>query len=339
MPTKLSLRLVTTTFVAAMAFPVAASAQEPAPVPQAAPSGDGRLPDGLFGQDRLVRIASIDQVEREQNRNAVGKLADMARNDTWADVRAAACRALGVLGSAEQMELLVYLSAYDANADVRSAAARAARRLSGEPEPEPAKPLFGQSPEEASAAAGSGPDDSGGFPMPSLINEEPVVDTRHFAFGFGSMGGYGIAAFDVRGRIATGADALPWVGFEIGGGWTPPDVYPIVSGLTADITDDDIRWKLISGAAAVLLYFHRWHYVPLRGGFDPGQGPYAILGYGFEHLNDEGFFSWGVEIGLLYHPVVKDWIGNVTDCQGDACADAAWPVIPYIRFSLHFYLV
>jgi hypothetical protein len=293
----------------------------------------------LFDQDRIVRLASVEQVERENNRRALGKLADLARNDAFADVRAAACRALGALGAREQLELLVYLSAYDANADVRAAAARAVRRLSGEPEPAPAGPIFEQDPEAAPAPAEGASGESGAFPMPSLLNEEPEVDTRHFAFGFGSMGGFGIAAFDVRGRIATGADALPWVGFEIGGGWTPPRVYPIVSGLTEDLVEDDIRWKLISGAAGLLLYFHRWHYVPLRGGFDPGQGPYAILGYGFEHLNDEGFFSWGIEIGLLYHPVVKDWIGNVTDCQGDACADAAWPVIPYVRFSLHFYLV
>ncbi len=339
MPRMLPLRVVAIAFAAAAAFPVTALAQEPAPAvtPAAESSGDGRLPDGLFDQDQLVRIAAIEQVERERNRRAVGKLADLARNDAFADVRAAACRVLGTLEAKEQMELLVYLAAYDANADVRAAAARAVRRIEGQPEPEPAGPIFEQAPEQDPGEAGT--DEGAGFPMPSLINEEPVVDTRHFAFGFGSMGGFGIAAFDVRGRIATGADALPWIGFEIGGGWTPPGGYPIVSGLTSDLVDDDIRWKLISGAAGLLLYFHRWHYIPIRGGFDPGQGPYAILGYGFEHLNDEGFFSWGIEIGLLYHPVVKDWIGNVTDCDGSACEDAAWPVIPFIRFSLHFYLV
>jgi hypothetical protein len=340
MPRTLTRRAGAALLAGAFAWPVTALAQEPVsdPVPAAAPAEEGRLPDGLFDKDRAVRVTAIEQVEREGNRRAVGKLADLARYDAFADVRAAACRALGTLEAKEQLELLVYLAAYDANADVRAAAARSVRRIEGQPEPEPERPIFAPETDAASAKAEDG-DEGGAFPMPSILQAEAEPVTRHFALGFGSMGGFGIAAFDVRGRIATGSDGLPWVGFEIGGGWTPPTGYQIVSGLTEEITDDDIRWKLISGAAGLLLYFHRWHYVPIRGGFDPGQGPYAVLGYGFEHLNDEGFFSWGIEVGLLYHPVVKDWIGNVTDCDGDACEEAVWPVIPYIRFSLHFYLV
>jgi len=334
MSKRLSAILTASIALAAATLPQPAAALEQEPAATDGPGETGRLPDGLFDGDRLVRIAAIEQVEREKNLGAAGKLADLARHDAFSDVRAAACRALGAIGAADQLELLVYLQTYDANADVRAAAGRAVRALTGEPE----RPIF-PAPADPDSEGKDGEIGDDGFPMPSLLSTEIEPTTRHLAFGLGTMGGFGIAAFDVRGRIATGSAALPWVGLEIGGGWTPPNGYQIVSGMTADITDDDVRWKLISGAASVLLYFHRWHYVPIRGGFDIGQGPYAILGYGFEHLNEEGFFSWGVEIGLLYHPVVEDWIGNVTDCSGDACASAAWPVIPFVRFSLHFYPV
>jgi hypothetical protein len=67
---------------------------------------------------------------------------------------------------------------------------------------------------------------------------------------------------------------------------------------------------------------------------------YGILGYGFEFLNQEGFFSWGVEAGITYQPMIHKRIDNLVDCsEGDSCSKSElWPVIPFVRFSLHFYL-
>lgn len=329
----------------AISVPLLGAAQETSPDPADRPAESSassdeprRLPSGLFDSDRVKRVEAIQEVRDEGIVKAVGKLASMARNDPYADVRGAACEALGELGGEKQLEMLVYLSVHDANAEVRAAADRAARRIRGERERETDEPIFPGGEEET-----AGPEEEQeGFPEPQVLSDDPQPVTRHFAFGLGTMGGYGIAALNVRGRVATGNSGLPWVGLEIGGGWTPPGGYQIIAGtVNEDITDDEIRWQLISGGAAVLLYLHRWHYLPIRGGFDIGQGPYAMLGYGFEHLNLEGFFSWGVEVGLLYHPVAGRYVERVTDCeQNDSCGDAEpWPVIPFIRFSLQFYLV
>ena len=107
------------------------------------------------------------------------------------------------------------------------------------------------------------------------------------------------------------------------------------------VTDDDARWKLISGGLAVLFYLHRNHYIPLRAGFDPGQGFYGQIGYGFEMLNKEGFFSWGLELGLLIHPGAVDWAREIVDPEdySDGADPKIWPVAPFARFVLHFYLI
>jgi len=305
-------------------------------------AGGQPLPPGLFDADPLVRVEAIGVVQRDRILGAEGKLADMARNDKYADARRAACEAIAELGFTEQVELLEYLAAYDANAQVRSAAAKAARKLTGQPEPADEKPIFG-TPEPAEGEGDQPPADPGDdYVKPTLKDEEPVLNTRHFAFGLGSMGGYGIAALNLRFRIQTGNEHLPSVGIELGGGWTPHQVYMITSGLLDEIDETDPnRWKLISGGGAVLLYFHRMHYVPLRCAFDIGQGPYVIAGYGFEGLNEEGFFSWGVEVGILIHTVATEWTPNITDCEdeGNCGEKAPWPVVPYVRFVLHFYLV
>jgi hypothetical protein len=322
-----------------LAFP--AAAQESAPVlgPGETPQP---LPDGLFEQDHVARLTAVEQVAKEGITRAEAKLASMVQTDPFADVRRAACEALAAINATSRIELLRSSAANDPNADVRAAAARAARKLTGEPEPavEPAFP----SPSEAAAAGIPAAPSEDGYKRPELKqDEETKEETRLFAVGLGTMGGYGIAALDLRFRIATGNGTLPWVGLELGGGWSPPNfLYWVVSGMMEDVTTD--KWLLISGAGGALLYFHRLHYVPVRVGFDPGQGPYFMLGYGFEGLNDEGFFSWGVEAGLLVHPWTLDYMKKVTDCEDESdasyCKDnQAWPVIPFIRFSLHFYLV
>lgn len=179
------------------------------------------------------------------------------------------------------------------------------------------------------------------YKKPVLMPTEEQPSTRNFGIGIGSMGGYGIAAINLRGKIPTGTDGLPWVGLELGGGWTPPGGYQLTAGPVGSVNDEKNKWRIVSGAAAVLLHFHRMHYLPVRAGFDIGRSVYFLLGYGFEHLNLEGFFSWGVEVGILYQPFLKQNIGNLVQCRADIeCASKEmWPVIPYVRFSLHFYVV
>jgi hypothetical protein len=295
------------------------------------------LPEGVFAADPALRVAAVAEVEVGRNVAATEKVAAMARGDQVAEVREAACRALGTLGTVAQLGLLDELARSDANDAVRAAAARAARKIRQEPEPATGPFLAPQngtapaSPEEA--------DDAHKAPKFKKPKDESI-QTRHFAFGFGSMGGYGLAAIDFRGRIPLPVKYLPWLGIELGGGWTPPQVYVIVSGLTDTVTGDDIRWKLISGGAAVLFYLHRMHYIPLRFSFDLGQGPIGQIGYGFEMLNDEGFLSWGVEIGLLIHPAANKYAKEIVDIEdrnGDGDNPAIWPVAPFARFSLHFY--
>jgi hypothetical protein len=293
------------------------------------------LPDGLFAAEPALRTAAIADVEKDGNASAIDKLSLMARGDPFAEVRAAACQALGTLGAKGQLGLLDELAKGDANDAVRAAAARAARKLRGEPEPEPKPYASPQPPGDAAPAAA---DDAHKAPEVKKPPEE-TIHTRHFAFGFGSMGGYGIAAINFRGRIPLPVKYLPWLGVELGGGWSPPQGYAIISGLMDPVTDRGVRWKLISGAAAVLFYLHRSHYLPLRGGFDTGQGPYIQLGYGFEMLNDEGFMSWGVEVGLHIHPVAVKYAREIVDPEdrSDGGDPAIWPVAPFVRFSLHFY--
>ncbi len=292
-----------------------------------------RLPPALFDKDPQVRVAAIGQVEGEKLTFAAGKLASMARDDSFAEVREAACRALGTLSATDQMELLKYLAINDANASVRAAAKRSLKLIRGEPIEDTISPLLPGVTADASVEDAEDDDHK----KPTLKLKEPELRTRHFAIGLGSMGGYGIAALNIRGRIHTGVDGLPFVGLELGGGWTPPTGYSIISGLRDPVTDDSIRWRILSGGGGVLLFFHRYHYMPIRGGFDVGQGPYFLIGYGFEVLNEEGFFGWGGEVGILYHPVMKNWIDNLTD--GQTQNTEFWPVVPYVRFVLHFYLV
>lgn len=294
-----------------------------------------RLPDGLFDSDPAIRVTAIAQVEVEKIESAKGKLASMARADSSAEVREAACRALGTLHAQDNLDLLDHLGKYDANAGVRSQAKMAARMIRGEPEPAENKPILGTALEVEDTAKEEESDNE--YKKPTIMDDEIELQTRHFALGFGTMGGYGIAALDVRGRIPTGAPGLPWIGLEGGVGWTPPTGFPIISGYTDDMTDSDTRWKIISPGGAVLLYLHRNHYIPLRAGWNVGQGPFFMLGYGFEILNEEGFFSWGGELGILYHPIVEDWIGNVAK-KGNENPDV-WPVVPFVRLVLHFYLV
>jgi hypothetical protein len=295
------------------------------------------LPEGLFSEQPTARVAAIGEVEAQRTASAVDKLASMARSDTVAEVREAACRALGAFRATQHADVLQFLAANDPNDAVRAAAEKALRQVRGEKEPE-AKPFLPPEPEAVAPPAAT--DDA--YKAPELVKPpEEQIQTLHFAFGFGSMGGYGLAAINVRGRIPVPAKYLPWIGVEIGGGWSPPQAYVVVSGLMDPVTGRDVRWKLISGGAAVLFYLHRNHYIPLRGGFDIGQGPYGQLGYGFEMLNDEGFFSWGVEVGLHIHPAAVRFAREIVDPgdRSDGNDPQIWVVAPFARFSLHFYLI
>jgi hypothetical protein len=302
-----------------------------------------QIPAGLFDQDPMVRLLAVQKGEKERTLQAENKLASMVQSDPFPEVRRAACQTLATLGAMAQMGVLKTVAANDSSSVVRSAAANAVTSLESRPKYTTKSALLAASePGAGDGGQGTPGDGKDKYKKPELTMDDEGLHTRHFGFGLGTMGGYGVAALDARFRIATPSQYLPWIGIEVGGGWTPPDIYAVIAGPVGDVTNDDNKWKIISGAAAVLFYLHRLHYIPLRGGVDMGQGPYAMLGYGFEQLNPEGFFSWGVEVGILIHPVIEDWRDNLVDCDnGDgSCNDVdLWPVIPYVRFVLHFYLV
>ncbi len=298
------------------------------------------LPSGLFDLDPAARILAIEEVAKDGNVAAVGKLAGLLHSDPHSGVREAACRALGALKAKSQLELLESVSLGDPNAEVRAAAGQAIAAIRGQ----------GRGSGDGTEADEGGTRESAEpeqvrekYRMPELLDPVPEPEeAKTFAVGVGSMGTYGVASIDFRFRIDTGGQILPWIGLEIGGGWTPPGGYQLIAGRIDDITDGENQWKIIHGGGGVLLYLHRDHYIPLRGAFDLGQGPYGSVGYGYEQLNFEGFFSWGFEVGMLFHPGMSRFIDNLVDCeaQGAKCSsDELWPVVPYVRFSLHFYLV
>ena len=269
----------------------------------------------------MVRLVAVQEVEREKIKAAESKLATLVQEDAFDAVREAACKALEAIEATEQIDLLAEVSEKDAHEDVRAAARAAVKALRL----------------RITEATYRG-DSKYRKPTLSLDKDEPK--TRRLAIGLGTMGGFGFISADLRGRIPTGAEYLPYVGIELGGGWTPPALYVVTAGPTGDINNEDYKWKIISGAVSVLFYFHRMHYAAVRGGFDVGRGPYAILAYGFEYLNQEGFFSWGVEAGILIQPGIENFIDNLVTCDDDNdCEEELWPVIPCVRFSLHFYPV
>ena len=293
------------------------------------------LPAGLYSQDSELRLLAVQQVESRRLKEAEPKLVSMINTDPYAEVRAAACQALGVIGATNRIEFLRSVAVSDLSADVRAAAFEAVRMLEGsigavEEPKEPTVPP--EQPEKPS-------DEKHKQPSLSLDENEPV--TKYFAFGIGSMGGYGIAALTLRGRIPTGLPGLPWIGVEAGAGWTPPGGYALTAGPVDEINNEDYKWKIITGAGGVLFFLHRLHYIAVRGGFDIGRSGFGLVGYGFEHLNQEGFFSWGVEAGIVIQPGIDGSIDNLVVCDpGSECStDDLWPVVPYVRFSLHFYLI
>ncbi len=287
------------------------------------------MPAGLLDRDPTVRLHTVQQVGKQQIKTAEKKLAHMVLTDPHSGVREAACLALADVRAASRIELLRSVAMNDPNAGVRDAAAKAVRILRGEPNmPDPQSGGFAAGPSIAP--------ERNRYRQPEIMNldEKKEIVTRVLAMGIGSMGGYGIASLSIRGRIPIKSPALPSVGIEVGSGWTPPTGYQITAGPVGDVDIEDDRWRIVSVGGAVLLYFHRWHYAALRGGWDKGRGGYAVAAYGFEHLNDEGFFSWGAEVGLLYQPVITDKIVGIVSSPGDT-----WPIVPCVRFSLHFYMV
>ena len=283
------------------------------------------LPPGLSDADPMVRLLAVQEVGRNNIRAAEDKVAEMAKNDPFAGVREAACTALMNMKAAWQVDLLADIAANDNDISVRNAAATAVSVLR--------KDL------ERDKALNPTPNDAEYYRQPSMSLQQKESETRKLAIGLGVMGGYGVVSVSLRGRIPTGIKYLPWIGIEAGAGWTPPQLYVITSG-PVDKVDSDDKWKIFSGAGALLLYPHRLHYAALRGGFDIGRGGYAVIGYGFEMLNDEGFISWGVEVGILIQPALDNRIKRLNTCdETNSCDAERWPAIPYIRFSLHFYPV
>ena len=297
----------------------------------------------FIAQQTLKKIAEISLSDKE------AQVALLARSDPHPDVRIAACKTLEALRAVSQIELLRELAENDANAGVRAQAADSAAALrntgdsstdDSDTDGEKNRSPFVTKKTEIGEPEFP-PSERDKYKTPELMASRPEPETRSFGLGIGTMGGFGIAALDVRGKIDTGSAVLPWVGLEPGGGWTPPNGYQLTAGPVGKVNEEKNKWRIVSVAASVLLYFHRMHYLPIRSGWDLGRSVYFMLGYGFEHLNHEGFFSWGVEAGILYQPFIEQNIEKLVDCGNQLeCQDNEfWPVIPYVGFSLHFYLV
>lgn len=281
------------------------------------------IPPGLTDADPMVRLIAVQEVGRKNIREAEETIAKMAKEDPFAGVREAACTTLQNLKAAWQVDLLSEIAANDTDIAVRNAAATAVTVL--------------QRDLDRDTALNPTPNDAEYYRQPTMSLNNHPLETRKLAIGIGVMGGYGLVAATLRGRIPTGIKYLPSIGIEVGAGWTPPQLYIITAGPVDDIDGED-RWKIISAAGALLLYPHRMHYAVVRGGFDIGRGGYAVLGYGLEMLNDEGFISWGIELGILIQPVIDQRIKQLTTCdENNTCDQETWPAIPYARFSLHFY--
>ncbi len=284
---------------------------------------DNSIPVGLTDEDPLVRIVALQEVGRNNIKSAEGQIAKMAKEDSFAGVREAACIALHDINAVWQVDLLSDIAANDVEPSVRKAAAAAVSAFQ--------RDLM------RDTKLQSAPYDHNKLDKQKVEPSKPTEETRHFGIGIGVMGGYGVIALNLRGRIPTGIRYLPWVGIEAGGGWTPRQLYTVTAG-PVDRIDAEEKNKLFSGAGALLLYPHRQHYAVVRGGYDIGRGGYALFGYGLEMLNPNGFVSWGVEAGILYQPIIDEKIKRVNTCdETNSCTSETWPVAPYVRFSVHFY--
>ncbi len=281
------------------------------------------IPPGLTDADPMVRLIAVQEVGRKAIHSAEDTVAKLAKEDPFAGVREAACKALQDLKAVWQVDLLSDIAASDTEPAVRNAAATAVTVLKRDL--------------DRDTALNPTPNDDEYYRKPTMSLGNHPPETRKLAVGIGVMGGYGVVNATLRGRIPTGIKYMPWIGIEAGAGWTPPPLYVITAG-PVDKIDSADKWKIISGAGALLLYPHRMHYAAIRGGFDIGRGGYAMFGYGFEMLNDEGFISWGIELGVLVQPVIDKRIDRLTTCdEHDSCNQETWPAIPYARFSIHFY--
>jgi hypothetical protein len=277
------------------------------------------VPADLTDPNPMVRLVAVQEVEREKIVAAEATLSTLVKEDAFDAVREAACKALQAIEATDKIDLLADVAANDANENVRIAAHNAVKAL---------RLLITNATYKGESK----------YRQPKLTVEKEEPKTRRLGIGLGTMGGLGFVALDLRGRIPTRSEYLPFVGIEFGGGWTPPALYPVTAGPVGKIDNQDYKWRIFSGALSVLLYFHRMHYGAVRVGFDVGRGPYALFTYGFEFLNDNGFFSWGLEAGILTQPGIETYIDNLVTCEEDnSCNEDRWPVIPCVRFSLHLY--
>ena len=300
--------------------------------------GEDKPPVGLISVDPAARLEAIEEVRRLNISSAASKLANMAAGDPYPEIRSAACLAIAAIRIASKIPMLREVAQKDPDEKVRFSAAVAIRELEYDESEAAAERAVDKT---AVRPAKKSPDRRDKYKQPDLSLDQKQPETHVFAIGIGTMGGFGIASASFRGRIPTGDPYIPWVGIEAGSGWTPPSGYEITAGPIGTMNHSKDRWKIIPAVGSVLLYFHRMHYVPVRVGWDIGRGVFGIIGYGFEWLNVEGFFSWGVEAGITIQPAISKHVDKIADCDnGGICtAEELWPVVPYVRFSLHFYIV
>jgi len=84
---------------------------------------------GLGDADPQVRRRALELLDAMHARDAIATVATLAKSDPDADVRGAACHALGAFGDASSKDALLAISTGDANGLVRDQAQIALRRL------------------------------------------------------------------------------------------------------------------------------------------------------------------------------------------------------------------
>ncbi|MFO0926481.1 MAG: HEAT repeat domain-containing protein [Gemmataceae bacterium] len=98
----------------------------PAPVARAASWNDPASTGGLTDANPRARAEAALRLGRQKDRRAVASLVRVLQDDSYADVREAAARALGLIGAPQALAALQHAAGADEDRDVRRTASFAA---------------------------------------------------------------------------------------------------------------------------------------------------------------------------------------------------------------------
>lgn len=108
------------------AEPSPAQLDTPRPVARAASWNDGGAAGGINDPNPRVRAEAVLRLGRQKDRRAVSAIVHLLQDDGHAEVRDAAARALGLIGSPQALAALQQAAGADEDRDVRRSASFAA---------------------------------------------------------------------------------------------------------------------------------------------------------------------------------------------------------------------